>query len=131
MEELIAKHFGPWRASGPAPEEPDYGAIAEPARRAATLAYPGTPYSLSLIWLRPYEKLPNTKAREKIDLARSIAARIVNRRLEAKARTGASFLRAAMGETRSTHIADLTQLNITARNGLWRESLKEIGSANV
>src|SRR3546814_4016675 len=31
-----------------------------------------------------------------------------------------------MGETRSTHIADLTQLNITARNGLWRESLDEV-----
>src|SRR3546814_13653354 len=49
-----------------------------------------------------------------------------SRRLEAKARTGASFLRAAMGETRSTHIADLTQLNITARNGLWRASLDEV-----
>lgn len=126
METLVAKHFGPWQASAPAPEEPDYGTIAQAERRAATLAYPGTPHSMSLLWLRPYEKLPNTKAREKIDLARSIAARIINRRLEAKAREGASFLRAAMGETRSTHIADLTQLNITARNGLWQESLNEV-----
>jgi zinc protease len=126
MERLIAKHFGPWQASTPDPEEPDYGSITQAGHGAATLAYPGSPHSASLLWLRPYETLPNTKAREKIDLARSIAARIVNRRLEAKAREGASFLRAAMGETRSTHIADLTQLNITARNGHWREALNEV-----
>ncbi|PWG03148.1 M16 family metallopeptidase [Sphingosinicella humi] len=126
MEKLIAKHFGPWQASMPAPEEPDYGAIASSERRAAALAYPGAPHSATLLWLRPYEVLPNTKAREKTDLARSIAARIVNRRLETKAREGASFLRAATGETRSTHIADLTQLNITARNGHWQEALNEV-----
>jgi zinc protease len=84
MERLIAKRFGDWRATGPAPREPDYGEVANPGQRVATLSYPGAPHSISLAWLRPYEKLPNSKARERDDLARALAARILNRRLEAK-----------------------------------------------
>jgi zinc protease len=76
MEELIAKRFGDWQGTGPAPKEPDYGSIRKLQERAVALAYPGSPYSASLMWLRPYETLPNTKARERTDLARSLAARI-------------------------------------------------------
>ncbi|HEV2748457.1 MAG TPA: pitrilysin family protein, partial [Allosphingosinicella sp.] len=125
MEAMIARHFGGWRATGPKPPEPDTGAIATPARRSATLAYPGTPYTASLLWLRPYRELPNTKAHEKIDMARALAARIINRRLEAKARGAAAFVGAGLGETRQSGIADMTQLAITARNGRWREAMAE------
>jgi zinc protease len=125
MERLIAKRFADWKPSGPAPTEPDYGRIANPPEAAATLAYPGAPYSLSLAWLRPYAKMPNTKAQERHDLARSLAARILNRRLEAKARGEADYVSAAVGEDRSTNIADMTQMSITARDGRWREALNQ------
>ncbi|HEX8443397.1 MAG TPA: insulinase family protein [Allosphingosinicella sp.] len=125
MERLIAKRFGDWRASGPPPREPDFGAIASPKQRAATLAYPGAPFTASFAWLRPYQTLPNTIARERDDLARSIGARILNRRLEAKARGEADFVNAGVGESRSTHIADMTQLSITAREGRWQEALNQ------
>ncbi len=123
MEALIAKRFGDWRPSGPPPSEPDYGTVANPEQRVSTLSYPGAPHSLSLAWLRPYETLPNTRARERDDLARALAARILNRRLEAKARTGADYVSAAVGENRSANIADMTQMSITAREGRWREAL--------
>jgi zinc protease len=125
MERLIAKRFGDWQASGPAPREPDYGKVANPSERAAILAYPGTPHSASLAWLRPYRSLPNTRAREREDLARSLAARILNRRLEAKARGEADYVSAAVGESRTTNIADMTQLSVTAREGRWREALNQ------
>ena len=125
MEELIQTRFGDWKGTGPAPKEPDYGSIKRLQERAVAVAYPGAPYSASLMWLRPYGPLPNTKAYEKLDLARSLAARILNRRLEAKARTGASYVGAGVGESRSTNIADITQLSITAREGKWREALGE------
>jgi zinc protease len=125
MERLIAKRFGDWRPTGPAPREPDYGKVGSPPQRVAALAYPGAPHSISLAWLRPYEKLPNSKARERDDLARALAARILNRRLEAKARTGADYVSAAVGENRSTNIADMTQMSITAREGRWREALNQ------
>jgi zinc protease len=125
MERLIAKRFGGWRASGPAPREPDYGTVATPAERAATLAYPGAPHVASLAWLRPYRTLPNTLARERDDFARSIATRILNRRLEAKARGEAAYVSAGVGENQSRNIADMTQLSVTARDGQWQQALGE------
>ncbi|MBA3677365.1 MAG: insulinase family protein [Sphingosinicella sp.] len=125
MVELIEAHFGGWKAEGPTPREPDYGKIARVESRVATLAYPAAPYSASLMWLRPYEKLPNTKLREKDDLARSLATRILNRRLEAKARGEASFVGASIGQSRQTDIAEYTQLSVLARDDKWQSALAE------
>lgn len=125
MEALIVKRFGDWRPSGPAPQEPDYGAIAKRAERAAALAYPGAPYAATVMWIRPFEHVPHTIAREKDDLARSLAARIVNRRLEAKARADAAYVAASVATGRSTHIADTTQLSLAAREERWKESLSQ------
>jgi zinc protease len=125
MERLIAKRFGDWKGTGPAPKEPDYGSIKRLEERAASLAYPGAPYAATIMWLRPYVRQPNTKANERIDLARSLAARILNRRLEAKARAGASYVSAAVGDDRTRNVADITQLAVTAREGKWQEALAE------
>ena len=125
MEELIAKRFGDWKGRGPTPKQPDFGAIKTLQERAAALTYPGAPYAAILMWLRPYETLPNTKARERRDLARSLASRILNRRIEAKARTGAAYVSAGLGESRLTHVADMTQLSITARDGKWQDAMGE------
>jgi len=125
MEELIGKRFGDWKGSGPTPAQPNFGSIRKLEERAAALAYPGAPYSATLMWLRPYQTLPNTKARERTDLARGLAARILNRRIEARARTGAAYVGAAVGESRSTHVADVTQLSLTAKEGRWSEALNE------
>lgn len=125
MEALIAEHFAGWEGSGPAPSEPDYGSIAEVAARTDTLAYPGAPHFATLSWVRPYEAMPHTKARDTADLARAIARRILNRRLEAKARGDSAFLTAQVSGERSTNIADYTQLSVMAKDGQWRESLAE------
>ncbi|HEV2080504.1 MAG TPA: insulinase family protein, partial [Allosphingosinicella sp.] len=125
MEELIAKHFGDWQPSGPPPAEPDYGSIAKLQERAAALAYPGAPHAASVQWIRPYRAQDNTAEGEKIDLARSLGARIINRRLEAKARGEAAFVSAGVGESRARNIADTTQLSVNAKDGRWREALSE------
>jgi zinc protease len=125
LEKLAAKHFGGWQGSGPAPAEPDYGAPAEVAERTAALAYPGSPHLATLSWVRPYKSVPPTKAREKGELAESIAKRILNRRLEAKARGEASFLSAQVGGDDSVNIADYTQVQVMAKEGRWKEALAE------
>lgn len=125
LEALIAKRFGDWKPTGPAPREPALGAIAEVPAPTATLAYPGAPYNAAVAWLRPYVETPNTVAREQEDLARSLAARILNRRLEAKARGEAAFVNAAISENKQAGIADTTQLSVTARDGQWREALTQ------
>ena len=125
MEELIRARFGGWRAEGPPPREPDMGRIAERAGRAASLLYPGAPTTASLIWLRPYEPLPHTMERERLYLEEGLAARIVNRRLEARARQEAAFVSSSVGVGRSPDVANSTSLSVTARDGRWREALAE------
>jgi zinc protease len=125
MEELIAERFGGWKASGPAPREPDYGQIAEVAERTAAIAYPGSPHYATLSWIRPYRPVPPSKAREQRDLARALARRILNRRLEAKARGEAAFLSAQVETENNVNVADYTQMSVMAKEGRWQEALKE------
>lgn len=125
MEELIRARFGGWRAEGPAPAEPDYGAIAEVSPPVAGLAYPGTPTQAQLVWLRPHRNLPHTMARERMFLEEALAAQIVNRRLEAHARGQSAFIGAALGIARARSVADSTQLSLAARDGDWRRALAE------
>jgi zinc protease len=125
MEQLIAERFGGWKGSGPAPREPDYGAPAEVPEPTAALAYPGSPQFATLSWIRPYVPEAPTKARERKELAQTLARRILNRRLEAKARGEAAFLNAQVEADISVHIADYTQMSVMAKDGRWQEALDE------
>ncbi len=125
MEELIRARFGDWTGNGPPPAEPDYGRIAEVTEPVANLAYPGTPVSLSVQWLRSWEQRPHTIERERMFLAESLAERIINRRLEAHARGDSAFINASLNASRSRNIAETTGLSITARPGRWQEALQQ------
>ncbi|HEX8126427.1 MAG TPA: insulinase family protein [Allosphingosinicella sp.] len=125
MEELIATRFGGWKPSGPAPREPDYGKLADVPERTAAIAYPGSPHFATLSWIRPYRAEPPTKARERRELAEVLARRILNRRLEAKARGDSAFLNAQVQEENSVNVADYTQMSVMAKEGRWQEALKE------
>jgi zinc protease len=125
LTELIAKHFGGWRATGAAPPVPDYGAIRTDGARVETLVYPGAPYTATMLWLRPHVPSPDTVARETDELAEMLAAQILNRRLEAKARADASFIGAGVSIDRTRNVGETTQLSITVRDGRWRDALNE------
>lgn len=125
MEELIRTRFGGWRGEGPAPAEPDYGHIAEVPQPVANLAYPGSPTAVNLVWMRNYEALPHTLAREQLFLAESLAQQIINRRLEAHARGQSAFVGGAVDSSRSRNIANTTSMSLFARDGDWRGALTE------
>ena len=125
MEELIRQRFGGWRGEGPVPAEPDYGAIAEVEPPVASLVYPGAPVSAGLVWLRPYQPVPHTIERERLFLEESLAARIINRRLESHARGESAFIGAAVGYTRARNVAEMTSLSVSARDGGWRAALEQ------
>lgn len=125
MEELIRARFGGWIGHGPAPADPDFGRPAEPAQPVAGLTYPGVPIGATATWVRPHEPIPHTMERERAFLEEMLAARIINRRLEAHARGQSAFIAAQVGVSRQRAIANITGLNITARDGRWREGLTE------
>jgi zinc protease len=125
MEELIAARFGGWKGYWRCSAGAGLRLDQAPQRAGGDAFLPRRALFASIQWLRPYERLPNTKARERIDLARSLAARILNRRLEARARSDAPYVSAGIGEDRSANVADITSLSITAREGKWQEALAE------
>jgi zinc protease len=125
LTQLLASHFGGWQRSTPAPQEPDYGAIAPRRDNVATLAYPSAPFQAQIVWLRPHRDEPDTLARERVELAERLATQIIDRRLEAKARGEAAFLSAGVGTSRTRHVADVTGFTIVPREDRWREAMNE------
>jgi zinc protease len=125
MEALIAARFGGWRGEGPAPAEPDYGRIAQVRERVAALAYPGTPYTATAMWLRPYDPQPHTFVREQQLLEEELAERIVNRRLEAHARGESAFISAGINSGSARNVADWTRMSVTARGDAWQPALQQ------
>lgn len=125
LEELVRTRFGGWRGEGASPTDPDLGRPAEPASPVAALAYPGVPVTATAAWVRPYQAEPHTLARERQSMEEMLAARIVNRRLEAHARGQSAFIAASIAPTRQREAANLTTLSVTAREGRWREALTE------
>ena len=125
MEELIQNHFGTLQPAGPPPPEPDYGNIAEPPQPIASLVYPGAPVTATLIWMRPYEIAPHTMDRERQLLEEMVATRIINRRLEARARGDSDFINASLIASRARHISNATQLAISVRGNAWRRALEQ------
>jgi zinc protease len=125
MESLIRDRFGGWQGEGPEPADPDYGAPAEVSAAVANVPYPGVPYTANIQWIRPYEPVPHTMAREQAYLAETLAAQIINRRLEAHARGESAFISAAVGISRQRSIANMSGLTLTAKDGRWREAMTE------
>ncbi|HZF94572.1 MAG TPA: insulinase family protein [Allosphingosinicella sp.] len=125
MEALVRERFGGWRGEGANPPDPDYGRIAEPRTPVANVAYPGAPVTATLMWLRPYEALPHTAERERRFLEEALAARILNRRLEAHARGESAYLGSSISVSRSRGIANATTLSVSARGSDWRKALEE------
>ncbi len=125
MIELIEQRFGGWRGQGQAPAEPDFGRLTDPPSSVASLVYAGAPSSATIVWPRPYEPQPPTREHERDQMAESLAATILNRRLERHARGESAFISAGVGVSRNRGTADTTQLAITARNGHWREAMNE------
>ena len=64
-------------------------------------------------------------ARERLFLEEMLAARIINRRLEAHARGQSAFITAAVGLSRRAASPTSTTLSVNAREGRWREALEE------
>jgi zinc protease len=125
MIALIEARFGGWSGQGPAPAEPDYGRLAPPPARVDSVTYPGSPTAATVGWVRPYQATPQTRAAQQGELEEALAATILNRRLERRARGEGPFISAGVGRGEHPGTAEVTQMSVTARGGQWREGLTE------
>lgn len=125
LEDAVRRHFGEWTGRGPAPVEPDYGKPTPPKTTSIVLADPQAPNQLALSWIMPHDDRPDTIAGEAAEMTRSVAVQILSRRLNRKAREGASFLSGGAGFGEQRRIVDSMVVTIAPREGQWAQALSD------
>ena len=101
MEELIRARFGGWRARGRRRPSPITAASPRCRQPVAQPRLSGRADRRATLMLDPaLQAVPHTMARERRFLEETLAAQIINRRLEAHARGESAFLDAAVGASR-------------------------------
>lgn len=133
MEASIKKWFSDWQGVGPRVAEPPFGDPLPPKGakglapigEARVLVEPEMPRSITYAVLRPWRPVRDTVVYNQGIMTESVAQAIINRRLEAKARAGGSFLVAQVTKDKIARSADATYISITPLGADWQAALRD------
>ncbi|MDP5277842.1 insulinase family protein [Sphingomonas sp. DG1-23] len=127
LEGLVQKHFATWQANGPNPPSPDFGKpVAENNPVAASIVEPAVPPLAMMAIVRPWTVFSDTvifNQKRMIDL---VAIRIINRRLESRARSGGSFVGAGADLSDVARSANVTTVNVMPVGADWETALRDV-----
>jgi len=126
LAKLVQKYFSDWKGEGPRAPEPDFGrpaAIGNPTRVVVESTLPTT---VSMAYVRPWEKVDDTIAYNEQLLIDALAAQIINRRLEVAARNGGNYLFAQVAQEDISRTADATLISITPIDNKWEDATKDV-----
>jgi zinc protease len=134
MAALIEKYFADWQVPGPRQPEPDFGEPqpppgadpANPVGEARVIVEPSQPRSLSYAVLRPWQQVTDNLEYNRGLLLDALAEAILNRRLEAAAREGGSYLYAGVERDKTSRSADSTYVTITPLGDNWHAALRDV-----
>ncbi len=126
FERMIVKHFASWKGTGPAPSSPDFGK-PDPARpTSAALVEPTLPPTVSMAVLRPWTVFQDTIVFNQERMIDFVALRIINRRLESRARAGSSFVGAGADLSDAMRSANITAIQVVPIGEDWERAVKEV-----
>jgi zinc protease len=126
LEAAITQNFSDWRATGTAGQEPDFGR-PDPSRPVARVAVePTQPMLLNLSTIRPWQRVTDSVVYTQGLLLDLLAAQIINRRLEERARTGGTFFAAQVELDKPSRSADVTGITIIPLEGNWRGAMTDV-----
>lgn len=131
---LVTKYFGGWRALGKPATAPAFGdPVAPPGSdpknpvgETRVLVEPDLPRSLNYAVLRPWRQVHDTIVYNQGLMIDELGLAIINRRLEARARSGGSFLAAQVARDKTNRSADATFVTITPLGDDWGKALKDV-----
>lgn len=126
FEELLEKHFSNWQGAGEAGRIPDFGAPQETADISRIVIEPTLPRFISMVIARPWEQVEDTIAYNQQILIDLLALQLINRRLEARARAGGSYLQASVGQDDVSRSIDGTFVSIIPLGDDWEAALKDV-----
>ncbi len=126
LADLVVKHFAAWKGVGARPSAPSFGK-PDPRQPAVAVAVePAVPEVISTAVLRPWHFNDDTIVFNQKRLVDLLAVQIINRRLERRARGGASFLQASVGLDDVARSANGTFTNIVPLGEDWEKALKDV-----
>ncbi len=126
LAELVKQHFGGWIAIGPPAPQPDFGKPVAGGKVADVLADPTLPTQVSIAYLRPWVQKNDTIAYNQQLLVDALAQQIINRRLEAAARQGGSFLYAQVEQQDVSRSADATLVSVGPLGNDWAKAVRDV-----
>ena len=134
---LIEKYFGDWQGMGQGDVEPAFGDPVAPegakARKGAVpvgetgvLVEPDLPRSFSYAIMRPWRPVQDTITYNEGLLMDGLAMALINRRLEARARMGGSYLYAQVQQEDVSRSADVTYVSFAPLTKDWQAALADV-----
>ena len=131
---LVTKYFSEWNAAGvhlPAPAFGDPVAPAgtdprNPVGEVRVLVEPDLPRVVNYAVLRPWRQVRDSIVYNQGLMTDALAQQIINRRLEARARAGGSYLVAQVGQDKVSRSVDGTFVTITPLSADWRAALRDV-----
>ncbi len=134
LARLIEDHFGDWEGKGPHTPAPDFGEPVAPAGTDSenpvgatdVLVEPGSPRILTYAIMRPWIGVIDNLEYNRGVLLDAMAAAIVNRRLENRARDGGKFLFAQVSRDKISRSVDGTFVAFAPLDENWAEALGDV-----
>ncbi len=126
LQAAIVKHFSAWQGTGPNPSEPKFGSPKAGEPTAAVTSEPAVPTLVQMAVLRPWTVGDDTILFNQERMIDQIALRILNRRLESRARSGGSFISAGANLDDVSRSANITQVSILPVGDDWAAALRDV-----
>lgn len=126
FEQQIQKHFSGWRGDGPNPANPDFGRPQEDRPASAVLSEAALPPVVSFGVIRPWTIEADTVLFNQERMIDQIAIRILNRRLESRARGGGSFITAGANLEDVARSANATIVSILPVGEDWEAAVRDV-----
>jgi zinc protease len=131
---LVKTHFGGWKVAGKPTPAPSFGDPPaptgsdpkNPVGEVRVLVEPDLPRTITYATLRPWRAVTDNIVYNQGLMTDMLAQMIINRRLEAKARAGGSFLAASVGQQDVSRSADVTFVSVTPLGEDWRDALADV-----
>lgn len=134
LEALTKRWFGDWKVPGkpaPAPAfgDPKAPAGSDPANpvgETRVLVEPDLPRGISFAVLRPWRQVNDTIVYNQGRMTEALAQALINRRLEARARGGGSYLIAQVSQENVSRSVDGTFVSVTPLTADWQAALRDV-----
>ena len=126
FEDLVIKYFSDWKGVGLSLPDPDFGHPVEGKPVAKAITEAGAPLVVSMAWLRPWVQKNDTIVYNQGRLLDLVALRLINRRLEERARAGGSFLQAQVDQDDVARSVDGTFVQIAPLGNDWQAALRDV-----